>query len=106
MAQKIQAKRELEKLRKREERAKAEEKRISDNKKKTEDYCKKKEEGANSLLVFLHAIHNISYIEFFSFYFIINKNVNFIHHMTNSKFCIFGFLLIHSSTPLNLYFTL
>ena len=106
MAQKIQAKQELEILRKREERAKAEEKRISDNKKKTEDYYKKKEEGANSLLVFLYAIHNISYIDFFSFYFNINKNVNFIHHMTNSKFYIFGFLLIHPSTPLNLYFTL
>ena len=106
MAQKIQAKYEREKLRKREERAKEEEQRKANNKKKTEDYCKKKEEEANSLLVFLHAIQIISYIEFFSFYFNINKNVNFIHHFTNSKFCTFGFLLIHSSTSFDLYFTL
>ena len=101
MAQKIQAKYERENIRKREERAKAEEKRISDNKKKTDDYYKKKEEEANISLVFLYVIHNLFYIEFFSFFFNINKNVNFIHHFTNSKFYTFGFLLIYSSTPLN-----
>ena len=106
MWQNVLDKRELKKHEMSERRANEEERRLAKNKKKTDDYYKKKEEGANSLLVFLHAIHNISYIEFFSFYFIINKNVNFIHHMTNSKFYIFGFLLIYSPTPLNLYFTL
>jgi len=40
---------------------------MANNKKKSEDYCKKKEEEANSLLVFLYVIHNLFYIEFFHF---------------------------------------
>ena len=106
MAQDVQAKRELENTRKREERAKEEERRIAKNKMKLDDYYKKKDEEANCLLVFLHAIQIISYIELFCFYFKINKKSIFIYNMTNSKFYIFGFLLIYSSTPLNLYFTL
>ena len=106
MWQNVQDNHEREKLRKREIRAKEEEQRIANNKKKTDGYYKKKEEEANILVKFLHFFYNLSYIEFFSIYIKIHKNITFIHYFTISKFHMFGFLLIHSSTSLNLYFTL